>query len=136
MEPVIFICSLLTVTLIVAFILIVRQLGRELRNESLPLAARPSVTLNGIDFAINSLDHETFQERDAVYVILGAGPDASFEIIDAGETPELGSKPMNTPERKASWLRRNSDIWVGVYLLNSDVDTRKDRNAIIRGLLN
>ena len=136
MDPILILFIPMTLTLILASVLVAKGIASEIKTESLPLAERKSLRLNGRTFTLTSLDQEEFRERAAIYAILGAGQGPSFEIIDAGDTREMGSKPINAPERRASWLRRNPNILVGVNLLSSDDDTPQERSLIIRELLN
>lgn len=94
---------------------------------------RAILRVDGIDFVVVPLEHFAFDHRDVIYIILDIAPDGRFLLLDAGESPEYGAHPMDTPQRRASWTRNapHQNLWVGIYTLPSDYNMMQDRLRII-----
>lgn len=89
------------------------------------------LTIGGTTFVCVTLSEADFSDVAAVYVILCVAQDASWTILDVGQSGQVESR-IDDHDRKASWARNcaNNNIWVCLYRMPSSQYTRQDREKL------
>jgi hypothetical protein len=87
-----------------------------------------TVTIGGLPFECVHLQSADFNDAAAVYVILCVSEGGSWQVLDVGQTGQLGSR-LDSHDRKACWLANcpNKNVWVCVYKMPTERFSEDDR---------
>jgi len=90
-----------------------------------------TVTIGDLPFQCDRLGVVQYDNVAAVYVIICVDDDGTWQVLDVGETGELGDR-LEGHEREDCWRDNcpGNNIWVCVYYTPSDQYSGEDRKQI------
>lgn len=95
------------------------------------------LTIGGKSFRCSSLADADFKDIAAIYVILCVDKDGKWEVLDVGQTGELGER-IDEHDRKSCWLSNcpNKNVWVCTYPMPTNIYTKQQRLNLEKELRN
>jgi len=95
------------------------------------MAEPVKLRIGGYQFACYRLSEAQFINIAAVYVIIGVKPDKGWDVLDVGQSGELGERMQDHPRRE-EWFQEwpNGNIWVCILPTPSSRYTEQDRTEI------
>lgn len=95
------------------------------------------LNIGGYPFVCVALANANFKDVAAVYVILCVDENSKWEVIDVGQSGELGDR-IDSHDRKTCWRDNcpSKNIWVCVYRMPTDKFTKRDRLEVERSIRN
>ena len=86
------------------------------------------LTIYNLPFKCTRLSDADFSDRAAIYVIICVISKDDWEVIDVGQSGELGTR-IDTHERKRCWEQHcpNGNIWVCIYPMPSSSFSKQQR---------
>jgi len=87
-----------------------------------------SIIFNGLAFQCVRLSDADFKDIAAIYVIICVDKNGDWEVLDVGQTGELGDR-IDSHDRQKCWGNNcpNKNIWVCAYTMPSSKYTKQDR---------
>jgi len=86
------------------------------------------LTIGGKSFKCSTLSDADFKDIAAIYVIICVDKDGKWEVLDVGQSGELGER-IDNHDRKDCWIKNcpNKNVWVCIYPMPTAKYSKQDR---------